>query len=64
LIIPVEESIAQKVEDYYQPFKDKKPTTKIYGNLVGINPLKDELTGGMKLQKNKLNILWIHVKKQ
>ncbi|AEG17837.1 hypothetical protein [Methanobacterium paludis] len=54
LIIPVEESIAQKVEDYYQPFKDKKPITKIYSNLVGINPLKDELTGGIETAKKQV----------
>ena len=54
LIIPVEESIAQKVEDYYQPFKDKKPITKIYGNLVGIKPLKDELTGGTETARKQV----------
>ena len=54
LIIPVEERIAQKIEDYYQPFKDKKPITKIYGNLVGIKPLKDELTGGTETARKQV----------
>ncbi len=63
LIMPVEESIAQKVEGYYQPFKYKKPVTRIYGNLVGIKPLKDELTGGIETSRKQVKYLWRHVKK-
>lgn len=55
LILPVEESVFREVEDYYAPFKDKKPFTRIYGELAGINPLKDELTGGIETARKQVN---------
>jgi hypothetical protein len=54
LILPIEENIARDVEDYYQPFKDNQPITEIYGNLVGINPLKDELIGGIETARKQV----------
>ncbi len=54
-ILPVEESVVRKVEDYYAPFIDKKPITRIYGELAGINPLKDELTGGIETARKQVN---------
>lgn len=55
LILPVEESIVRKVEDYYALLKDKKPITRIYGELAGINPLKDELIGGIETARKQVN---------
>lgn len=55
LILPVEESIVKKVEDYYAPLKDNKPIIKIYGELVGINSLQDELTGGIETARKQVN---------
>lgn len=55
LILPVEENVGRKVEDYYTPLKDKKPITKIYGELAGTNPLKDELTGGIETARKQVN---------
>lgn len=54
LILPMEENIAQQIEDYYQSFKDKQPLTETYGNLVGINHLKDELTGGIETARKQV----------
>jgi hypothetical protein len=54
LILPVEESVVMKVEDHYKPFKDNKPITIMYGNLVGSNPLKDELTGGIETARKQV----------
>lgn len=55
LILPLEENINQEIEDYYQHFKDEKPMTKVYGSLVGVEPLKDELLGGFKTAKKQVN---------
>jgi hypothetical protein len=55
LILPVEESVVGKVEDYYASFIDKKPITRIYGELAGINPLKDELIGGIETARKQVN---------
>lgn len=55
LILPLEENIAQEVEDFYQSHKEKQPTTEIYGNLVGINPLKDELDGGIETARKQVD---------
>lgn len=54
IILPIEENIAQDIDDYYQNIKDQQPLTKIYGNLVGIAPLKDELTGGIRTAKKQV----------
>ncbi len=54
LILPVEESVVRKVEGYYEHSKDERPITRIYGNLVGINPLNDELTGGMDTARKQV----------
>jgi hypothetical protein len=54
LILPVEESVVGKVEDYYLPLPGKQPATRIYGNLTGVNPLKDELTGGIETAKKQV----------
>jgi len=55
LILPVEESVVRKVEDYYASLKDKKPITRIYGELVGISPLEDELIGGIETARKQVN---------
>jgi hypothetical protein len=54
LIIPVEENIAQDIEDFYKPLENNQPLTEIYGDLVGIKPLKDELDGGIKIAKKQV----------
>lgn len=54
LILPVEENIAQDIKDFYKPLKNKQPLTEIYGNLVGIKPLKDELDGGIKIARKQV----------
>jgi len=57
LILPVDESVVSKVEDYYKPIQDKKPITRIYGDVAGIYPLKDELTGGIETAKKTGQVL-------
>lgn len=54
LIIPVEENIAQDIEDFYKPLENNQPATEIYGDLVGIKPLKDDLNGGIKIAKKQV----------
>jgi hypothetical protein len=54
LILPVEESVARKVEGYYEPAKDRKPHVRFYGNLAGIDPLKYELSGSMETAKKQV----------
>lgn len=54
LILPVEESVVRKVDGYYENSKDEKPVTRIYGDLVGINPLNDELTGGIDTARKQV----------
>jgi len=55
LIIPVEENIAQDIEDFYRPLENNQPVTEIYGDLVGVNPLKDELDGGVKIARKQVD---------
>ncbi len=54
LILPLEENIAQQLEDYYQSSSDNQPLTKIYGNLVGVVSLKDELVGGIETARKQV----------
>ena len=54
LIIPVEENIAQDIEDFYRPLENNQPVTEIYSDLVGIKPLKDELDGGIKTARKQV----------
>jgi hypothetical protein len=54
LVLPVEESVVRKVDDYYKAFKDEKPIIRIYGNLAGIDPLIDELTGGLDTARKQV----------
>jgi hypothetical protein len=55
LILPVEDRVVKKVEDHYTHFKDVKPMTWIYGDLVGVDSLKDELTGGMDTARKQVS---------
>ncbi|OPY24443.1 MAG: hypothetical protein A4E26_00346 [Methanobacterium sp. PtaU1.Bin097] len=54
LILPLEENIVQQVEDYYKSSSNKQPLTKIYGDLVGIDYLEDELVGGIKTARKQV----------
>lgn len=54
LILPVEENIAHDIGGYYKTSEDEQPLTKIYGQLVGIKPLKDELTGGLETARKQV----------
>ncbi|HTX61897.1 MAG TPA: hypothetical protein VMC48_06265, partial [Methanobacterium sp.] len=54
LILPLEENIVRDVERYYKTIKDKQPVTEIYGNLVEIKPLKDELDGGFETARKQV----------
>ena len=55
LILPVEDSVVRKVKDHYEHFKGEKPITRIYGDMVGVDSLKDELTGGMDTARKQVN---------
>jgi hypothetical protein len=54
LILPIEENIALQVEDYYKSCNNKQPLTKVYGKLVGIDSLKDELIGGIETARKQV----------
>jgi len=62
LVLPVEEQVAVKVQGYYERLGGKapdgkmfeKPMIKCYGNLVGIEPLEDELKGGMETARKQV----------
>jgi protein-tyrosine-phosphatase len=54
LVMPVEESVSGKLEDYYRLVPAGKPIIKIYGDLAGSSPLKDELTGGLATARKQV----------
>ena len=54
LILPVEESVFGKVDDFYGQIKTKRPITRLYGSLAGISPLEDELTGGIETARKQV----------
>lgn len=54
LILPLEEAVMRKVDKYYEPFPDKKPVTRIYGDLAGVNSLNDDLIGGMETARKQV----------
>lgn len=67
LVLPVEKSIVQKVQDYYKNLKnttlnttsngdmnDVMPAINLYGDLVGVEPLKDDLKGGMDTARKQV----------
>jgi hypothetical protein len=58
LLLPVERSVVQKLEDYYQSIQNEKSIQKpeiiIYGDLVGTDPLPDELKGGMEIARKQV----------
>jgi hypothetical protein len=57
LILPVENKVVKKVQDYYQNLRREKiakPIIKLYGDLVGIEALKDELKGGMETARKQV----------
>jgi len=61
LVLPVEKSVGQKVQDYYKNLKNttlnknmKMPIIMIYGDLAGVEPLKDELKGGLDTARKQV----------
>lgn len=55
LILPVEKSVTKKVEDYYKNLQAQAPMIRLYGDLVGVEPLKDELKGGIETARKQVN---------
>lgn len=55
LILPLEENILQDLNGFYKDLEYKQPPTKIYGNLVKVESLKDELDGGIKTAKKQVD---------
>lgn len=49
LVLPVEREVVKKVEKYYQTLGNEvhRPRTILYGEMVGIESLPDELKGGI-----------------
>jgi hypothetical protein len=56
LVLPVERKVAQKVEKYQQTSGEKTPKPRIilYGDLVGIEPLRDTLKGGIETARKQI----------
>jgi hypothetical protein len=54
LLLPVDDSIVRKIEDYYRLTGDEIPVMQIYGYLAGVNMLNDELTGGMETARKQV----------
>lgn len=54
LILPVEESVAGKIDEYYGSINRRRPALKVYGDLAGMDPLNDELTGGMETARKQV----------
>ena len=56
LVLPVERKVVAKVEKYFQDIgDDKKPKIILYGDIVGVEPLADELKGGMETARKQVN---------
>jgi len=56
LVLPVERRIVQKVEKHYQTLGNevRKPQIILYGDIVDIEPLPDELKGGLKTARKQV----------
>jgi hypothetical protein len=54
LLLPLDESVARKIDNYYKSLKEDRPITRIYGDLVGTGSLIDELTGGMETARKQV----------
>lgn len=63
LVLPVEKTVAEKVLKYYENFENEmqerrkivdRPIIKIYGDIVCIEPLKDELKGGIETARRQV----------
>lgn len=54
LILPVEESVAGRIDEYYGSAGCRRPAMRVYGDLAGTCPLGDELTGGMETARRQV----------
>lgn len=62
LVLPVERSVVKKVEEYYLNLELEAqnknslsmPIIKLYGGLVGVEPLEDELKGGIETARKQV----------
>lgn len=54
LILPVEPSVVRKIDEFYRPLQGRQPPTIVYGDLTGISPLNDELTGGLETARKQV----------
>ena len=54
LVLPVERKVVAKVENYFQNI-DNKPKIILYGDIVGVEPLADELKGGMETARKQVD---------
>jgi len=59
LVLALDELVFKKLLVYYQNIEKsinnhEKPIIKVYGDLVGVEPLKDELKGGMKTARGQV----------
>jgi len=54
--LPVERKVVQKVEQYYEILGKNIPipTIILYGDLVGVEPLPDELKEGMEIARKQV----------
>lgn len=56
LVLPVERTVVAKVEKYFQDIgDDNKPKIILYGDIVGVEPLADELKGGIDTARKQVN---------
>ena len=62
LILPVEKTVVQKVQDYYNDLESEtqnkeiitEPIIKLYADLVDVEPLEDVLKGGMETARKQV----------